>query len=254
MKKLAEGALFLSPLLLILILVLLSFKSSPWKSQPLKNTITPKVRPTVLPQSKFEYVFYELEDYSKLNLINNDKKKQSSDLISTNNCQVAINGGFYDIDHQPLGLMIIDQTELYPALESGLLNGFLWLSQLGAFGITDTLPSVEMELALQTGPLLYQNGSLLPLEIKNDKLARRSVMATLSNGNLLLMIIYDSQSVFLGPKLEALPAVLQEFADENNLVIIDAINLDGGSASMFKNDQKYLSEYKSIGSLFCVTE
>ena len=254
MKKLVELIVFLSPLLLILILVFISFKSSPWKTQPIKNPVTIKMKPTVLPESRFEYLIYELADYSKLSLIDNNKQQESIKLVETNDCKVAINGGFYDLKNRPLGLMIIDQQELYPTIESELLNGFLWLSQLGEFGITDILPNIDLELSLQSGPLLFQNGSPLPLSILNDKLARRSVMATLDDGNLLLVTIFDGQSAFLGPYLKQLPTVLQEIADENDLVIIDAINLDGGSASMFKNNKRYLSEYKSIGSMFCITE
>ena len=254
MKKILEGLFFLLPIAVIGVLVYFGINASPSHDKPLKNQATPQPTTAQVNDQKFNYYSYKLSDLNMLKIINNSKKQESKSILLENNCEIGINGGFYDENNNPLGLLIIDQEILFPSKNSLLLDAYFWLSSLGGFGITRDLPEQELQLALQSGPLLIENGEANLLKINNDKQARRSVLASLGNGNLWLLIVFDVNSVFLGPKLADLPQVVLEIAQKENQVVIEALNLDGGTASMFKNSEVYLSEYKPVRTFFCVTK
>jgi len=255
-KRALEVLFFLIPVGLIVVLAYISFNAVIEKPQKLTLDITPTIKsqPAGLAKSKTVYYTFELVDLADLKLIVNSSKKEAEDLIAEHNCLAAINGGFYAENYQPLGLVVNDGQELSPAVESELLNGYLWLSSLGGFGITRSLPESDLNIGLQSGPLLFENGIKQNLEIANDKQARRSVVAVLKNGNLWFLTIFNRDSVFLGPHLADLPNALEEIAAKEGLVIVDALNLDGGSAAMFKNAEIFLNEYKPVGEILCVVK
>lgn len=252
MKKLLEALFFLLPVVLVIGLIYLWFKADAPKMQALK--VSPTTKPTTVKQSSgIGYYGFEVKDLNKLKLLVNFEFVEAKNLLSENNCQLSLNAGFYGKDNKPLGLVVSENEVLSEKVDSELLNAYLWISDLGGFGITQELPNTQIKTAVQSGPLLFVNGEKRQLTINNDKQARRSVVATLANGNLWFLIIFDKTSVFLGPKLANLPTTLEIIAETENKVIIEAINLDGGTASMYKDNQVFLNEFKPIGSLFCVT-
>lgn len=252
MKKLFEALFFLLPVILVIGLIYLWFQADAPKIQVLK--VSPTTQPTTVKQSSgVSYYGFEVSNLERLKLIVNSSFIEANTLIKNNNCQAAINAGFYGKDNKPLGLVVSESEVVSEKVNSELLNGYLWISDLGAFGITEELPNTQLNTAIQSGPLLFFNREKRPLAIKNDKQARRSVVATLANGNLWFLIIFDKTSVFLGPKLSNLPASLEKISEVENKVIIEAMNLDGGTASMYKDNQVFLNEFKPIGSLFCAT-
>lgn len=201
----------------------------------------------------FAYALIRVKDINALKLINNQKKVGSDQLIKQHNCKQATNGSFYDQQNNPLGLLLIENETISPAIESELFNGYWWLSLLGSLGIDVDLPDIELQYALQSGPLLILNSEPLKLSINNDKLARRIMVVTTTDEPMIFLAIYDPNSVFDGPKLADLPLILQEIAKQENVLFVEALNLDGGSASMLKNLELYLNEFKPIGNMFCLT-
>jgi uncharacterized protein YigE (DUF2233 family) len=252
MKKLLEVVFFSIPLLIIIFLIYLWFNADPFQPEKLTLTSDAKTKPKTLKNTEISYHAFRLEDLSRLKLAVNSEMIASEKLINNNNCYAAINAGFYGENKQPLGLIIVDEEEVAPPAESSLLNGYLWISSKGGFGITSLLPDEEFSLAFQSGPLLYESGVRQELKINNDKSARRSVAATLADGSLWLLIVFDQESLFLGTYLQKLPKVIEDIAEKEDVVIIDAINLDGGTASMYKDSKVFLNEYKPIGSMLCV--
>ncbi|KKW11013.1 MAG: hypothetical protein UY49_C0010G0009, partial [Microgenomates group bacterium GW2011_GWC1_49_7] len=78
------------------------------------------------------------------------------------------------------------------------------------------------------------------------------MVAAKTGEGFLFLTVYKEDSVFEGPLLADLPKVIQKINTEENLGIVDALNLDGGSASAFDNGETSLSELTPVGSLFCV--
>ncbi len=223
-------------------------------STPVPNdTIsTQKLSTVTVHEETYVYAFFETTSTARISLVPNFSEKMgSSTMIGDLGCQQAINGGFYDTSDRPLGLFITNNQTLRNQVANTLINGFIWATRNGAAGITRELPAGPFAFALQTGPLLMLNGSALPLKLKSDEHARRMVAAKTPKG-FAFIALYSEDSAFGGPFLVDLPEVIQAIDVREHFDMIDAINLDGGSASAFANGETTLSELKPIGSLFCV--
>ncbi len=221
-----------------------------------KNQASPypqeeKLNTTSYNGKEFSYDFFVVDNLQKLSLLENKDKKDAKELIADNSCHQVINGGFYDTENKPLGLFISAGEEVYPQISSDLLDGFLLITQNGNFLIDKVLPTEDLRIGLQSGPLLIKKTKVLSLNIKNDKLARRMV-AMQTKEDLLFLTVFEKEARFSGPMLADLPLVIKQIADKEKLAIINALNLDGGAASVFKSKKIFLNEYDLVGSLFCV--
>ncbi|KKR02775.1 MAG: hypothetical protein UU25_C0005G0009 [Microgenomates group bacterium GW2011_GWB1_40_9] len=215
-------------------------------STPLPTTLV-KTSTVTRKDITYGFEYFEVTDISKLTLIENFTQKKSSELLmKENNCQYAINGGFYDIDNKPLGLFINSQLKT-KSINSALVNGYVSITNKP---IIDFNHSDKSKVALQTGPMLMMDRNKLKLAIANDEYARRMIAGISSNGTLVFMTLFIQETKVQGPKLADLPDILKL----TNLDIVSAINLDGGNASMFKNTNIYIPEVSSIGAIFCVNE
>jgi len=252
MRRLIEVLFFLFPLLILVGLIFVYQNSTIPKANPQKTKTTSV--PTKKPKQtdRFQYVYFRLNNLARLKLIFNRENEDVSVILERENCQAALNGGFYDKEKNPLGLLVTEGKEISPARESALFNGYLWLTKEGAFGITAELPESEFNLALQSGPLLFEGGVEQKLSIENDKLSRRSLVAYLSTGEIILLTIYDPNSLYSGPYLAKLPALLANIALLEDFTVVDALNLDGGSSSFYRDKELFLNEYRTVKSLFCV--
>lgn len=179
-------------------------------------------------------------------------KKNASTIVSENNCSLAINGGFYQKDSQPLGLFKIGEKTLGQVIKSNLVNGFFWQTK-DTRQINFTYPEEEdFDFIFQSGPIFSLPRSQ-PVKIKDDKQARRSLIGEAKDRALYFIVLYDKDNLFSGPLLKDVPMIisqkeLRQFADFTTL-----LNLDGGSASFFySQDLITLSELISVGSLLCV--
>lgn len=255
MRKILELVVFILPVLILIGIVYVLLNGEMLPNLPQKAA-----KPTIVSQrlktseNSFDYYFVVFDNLTKLRLIDNENQSAASKVFADNGCIAGINGGFYGKDNEPLGFLVSDGIEVAKEQKSDLLNGYIWLSDLGGFGITQSLPESKFELALNTGPLLYLEGNLQQLEIVADKMARRSIIGTLSDNSLFFLTVFDSQSVYLGPKLSELPKTLEQIAEKEGWQIIEAINLDGGTASAYKDQDNSLWEFKPVRSVFCLTE
>ncbi len=234
----------------LLLLILSWFNSTSLPAAP--QTTVPTYKIVEYQDASYGYGIFSVSENQKLKLIPNyDVQEASEKLIAENNCSLAINGGFYAQDNTPLGLVLADSTEFSKARSSDLFNGFLSVSADDHNLISDTYPG-SAKIILQSGPRLIINQKIVNLNLHDDKLARRTVAATTAAGQLVFMTIFHSQTEMSGPLLENLPTLVQMVASREQLQINEAVNLDGGNASMFHSPALSLAEVNSIGSMFCV--
>jgi hypothetical protein len=132
-----------------------------------------------------------------------------------------------------------------------LFNGQLVASQSGGIAIVDQSACGNWSNLIQTGPLLYLNGVNRSVPLKNDEPKRRIIAATSADHDPIIMIVVTPDSLYSGPYLRDLPAVISAIASKEGFTIQDAINLDGGSASVFKNETNYFRELKTVGTFLC---
>jgi uncharacterized protein YigE (DUF2233 family) len=226
---------------------------------PLVDSEIPSETPT--PATKHPSIRYGDREYSygitiasppMVTLFPNYAERRSSQIVmEANQCKQAISGGFYDTNNAPLGLFHANGTTLAPAKANALFNGFFSIDEKQLPIISDAVPE-HSRIALQTGPLLFFDEAPLPLRIKNDEHARRMAVAITTDRRIVFLSVFSEEGVFDGPLLGDLPAVIESIGQKESLTIISAINLDGGSASAFYNEQTRLAELTPIGSLFCI--
>ncbi len=256
-KKLFIGIAVISAI--IIGLRLSSDSSKPTNNQ--QPTLSPSPTPSPLPDQTIDYSvkgkmfrasWFTVSDIGKVFLYSNlDQKQTASEFISDKKCKEAVNAGFYTKEYKPVGLFVSEGKTLRDFTPNALFNGIVSISENNEARFLDSPPS-NTRIALQTGPFLIRDRQQMALRIQNDQSARRIAVGLTSNNTLLYMAFYDPENVYEGPLLNELPADLQEFQKQTGIMINDALNLDGGSASAFYTKGLFLQELTPVGSFFCI--
>ena len=188
----------------------------------------------------------------EVNLFSNLKEQKLSEEIKVNkSCKILVNGGFYSKENTHLGLFTTDFETISKPIQSATLNGFLWIKSDNV-SIQDNVPDNNPRIVIQSGPLIMLNNETLPLKINNDEPNRRIVAGTTPNNKLIFLAVYRDGSIYQGPLLGQLPEIINLFQKQTGIKIVNAINLDGGSASIFISDYDRLNELSHVGSYFCI--
>lgn len=187
---------------------------------------------------------------------NFSEKLFGENIAKDNNCDVAINGGFYKGDHTPLGLFMTQGNTIRKAVKSSVANGFFWQEKLGARHTSPQAP-VNLEnlnFILQSGPYFKVRNRILNLI--NDGRARRSLIGEDANNNLYFISVITKQNSYSGPYLADLPVIFSLSQVQEELPLTTILNLDGGGASFFysrDNEGEFiLSALSPVGSVICV--
>lgn len=238
-------------------------KKTTLKLQPPPNVLSETdifPSPSIWPQSTVIEVdkipiriSWALVKPEEVELYSNLKEQQLSEQIKVDkSCRVLVNGGFYSKENTHLGLFVSNSEAVSQPIQSALLNGFLLIDSTDNIKISADSPDITPRLGLQTGPLLMQRSQPLLLAINNDEPARRIVAGITSNNELVFLALYKEKSELEGPLLGQLPQIINLFKNQTNINITDAVNLDGGSASVFIANYDLLRELTYIGSYFCI--
>lgn len=191
---------------------------------------------------------------ASLTLLPNFTAKESAiNIVKRNNCNLAINGGFYQKNDTPLGLFITGKDTLGESTESNLVNAFFWQNQNGRFIGRIPPENFNGDFIFQSGPL-FNLPNQNPVNMLNDKPSRRSLVGKDHQNTIYFITMYNPQSLFAGPNLADIPSLLSKPEVQSNVRLTHILNLDGGSASFFysKDGEITLSELVPIGSLLCV--
>lgn len=254
-KRRTEVKFFIWILLLILFVfgiwrsIFTSFTVIPENTQI--QTPTPKPIGTTIQfnQQDFTAFYFSPHPSQTIDLIVNfDNNKPSAEIKLEYHCLSLINGGFYKKDNTPLGLLSVGDTVYSSVIRSNTFNGFFRKS--GNSYYHDNAPISDW--IVQSGPVLFFDGNPTKLAIKNDETARRSIVALNKTGSPIFISVISKDQANSGPLLADLPYVLEKINTIKNLNIEWAMNLDGGTASVFITKEVELSELKPVGSFFCI--
>lgn len=255
--------LFVFPIIIIMISTGLFFwkKSAPQLPDKVLSAIeAPTVTPSAWKQSividfngvliRISWTIVQPKD---VELYSNLTEQHLSEQIKVDkSCSVLISGGFYSEENTHLGLFVSNFEAISQSIQNALLNGFIWINADNKITINADPPNTTPRLGLQSGPLLIQNNEPLPLAIKNDEPKRRIVAGITSENKLIFLAFYRDSAEYEGPMLEKLPEIIDLFKKQTDIQIVDAINLDGGSHSMFISNYDLLRESAIAGSYFCI--
>lgn len=206
-------------------------------------------------------IYYFETNPQTLTLSPNFIEKNPANLIFKDlGCRALVNGGFYMFketassgENVPIGLFVSSGNKISEFQNNQTHNGILSVNQFGVAQITRE-PKEGLLHAVQTGPILKENGTYLSLSLdeQRDKPARRIVAGVTGDNRLVFMAFVDDKTSFSGPFLADLPEILSKLEEETGLVLADAVNLDGGAASAFYAGNISISEVSPIGSYWCV--
>jgi uncharacterized protein YigE (DUF2233 family) len=202
----------------------------------------------------YAYGILSVSSSSAIRLIPNYAEKLTvENIMRQEGCSGAVNGGFYSVDNQPLGLVIAEHRLIANRRSSSLFNGiFLVGGDKTARIITQQNEIGNPRIALQSGPVLIASGSPSALTISGDKPARRVVVALTPTGQMIFLTVFLSDSPVTGPELADMPPIVQLIESVENIKLSDALNLDGGTASAFYSGSLNLTEINPVGSVFCL--
>jgi uncharacterized protein YigE (DUF2233 family) len=223
-----------------------------------KSTIRPSLSPSPFPSEKpekkvneYAYELFQADASTIFILPNYEKREDSTTLVESHQCRYAINGGFYDTNNKPLGYLVEAGSLLNPVHASQLLDSYFAINFHGAPSITFDVPATS-SAAFQSGPMLVHNETPLTLTIRNDEHARRMIAGTLRDDRVVFITIFNPESVFDGPLLADTPDLLGKIQKQESLTLTNAVNLDGGSASVFYSPERTLKELTPVGALLCI--
>jgi exopolysaccharide biosynthesis protein len=134
---------------------------------------------------------------------------------------LVVNGGFFDENAHPLGLVVGDGKEMSPLRK---VDQGLFLISMGKPVIQharDPLPA-GVETALQSGPRLVVNGRALQLK---PQVSRRTSICLPGDGTVMLVVFPTAIS------LSDLAASLARPTADGGLGCWSALNLDGGPST-----------------------
>jgi exopolysaccharide biosynthesis protein len=139
----------------------------------------------------------------------------------------GVNGGYFDPQDVPLGLLISDGKTIAPLRKARLLSGVIVVSkgrvELLRYG--EYSPKKKAVAALQCGPFLVDGGQRVP-GLNDVRSARRSFILT-GGGDRAAIGFCSSVTLEEMGEILGMPGVVPD------LKVRRALNLDGGSSSAF---------------------
>lgn len=142
-------------------------------------------------------------------------------------CLAGVNGGYFDPEYAPVGLLISDGQLIAPLRKARLLSGVVSTSN-GRIQIqrpTEFSMKTKPTAARQCGPFLVDRGKAIA-GLNDTRAARRTFVAT--GGGDQALLGYATQVT-----LAQLGALLATPTLAPDVKIQRALNLDGGSSSAF---------------------
>jgi uncharacterized protein YigE (DUF2233 family) len=221
----------------IVVLLLVSAAKAQWKQI--------STQPEPSPQRGLEHRYIVVEDSAagdraslelaifstkscRLRIIDQatEPRMDLAEVMSRGNFLAAVNGGYFDPDYRPIGLLIVDGTMIAPLQKARLLSGVLsalakkvQISRVAEFSMAQ-----KPDAAVECGPMVVDLGkSVRGLEPTRG--ARRTFAAVGAGDKAALGFCSDVTLADLSSILAAI--AIPDFKIQR------VLNLDGGSSSAF---------------------
>ena len=175
---------------------------------------------------------------------NEDGNSSLAEAMTREKCLAGVNGGYFDPDFAPIGLLIADGKMIAPLRRARLLTGVLTASPRGVQIVRtgEFSKPAKLSAAIQCGPFLVDLGRGVR-GLDNSRSARRTFAVTGMNDRVALGFCSETS-------LAELATILATTGLAGDLKLQRALNLDGGSSSAFwfmrKSDEFSIPEQKSV--------
>ena len=156
----------------------------------------------------------------------NEPRVDLEEVMGRGNFLAGVNGGYFDPDYKPIGLLIVDGTMIAPLQKARLLSGVLsasvkkvQISRVAEFSIAQ-----KPEAAVESGPMIVDLGKSVR-GLESTRGARRTFAAVGAGDKAALGFCSDVTLADLSNILASIS--IPDFKIQR------ALNLDGGSSSAF---------------------
>ena len=148
-------------------------------------------------------------------------------VMALENCLAGINGGYFDPDFAPIGLLIVDGKTIARLQRARLLTGVLTASpqSVQIMRVREFSRQQKLSAAIQCGPFLVDLGRRVR-GLEETRVARRTFVAVGGIDRAALGFCSDVS-------LSDLAKILATTSLAEGFKIQRALNLDGGSSSAF---------------------
>jgi uncharacterized protein YigE (DUF2233 family) len=155
-----------------------------------------------------------------------EPRQDLEEVMSRGNFLAAVNGGYFDPDYKPIGLLIVDGTIIAPLQKARLLSGVLsaLAKKVQISRVAEFLTTQKPEAAVESGPMLVDLGKSVR-GLESTRAARRTFAAVGAGDKAALGFCSDATLADLSSILAA--TLTSDFKIQR------ALNLDGGSSSTF---------------------
>lgn len=156
----------------------------------------------------------------------NEPRVDLEETIGRGNFLAAVNGGYFDPDYKPIGLLIVDGTIVAPLQKARLLSGVLSASakKVQISRVAEFSMAQKPDTAVECGPMVVDLGK--PVRgLESTRAARRTFAAVGAGDKAALGFCSDVTLADLSNILASIS--IPDFKIQR------ALNLDGGSSSAF---------------------
>jgi Phosphodiester glycosidase len=142
------------------------------------------------------------------------------------NCLVGVNGGYFDPDYKPIGLLVVDGKTIAPLKRAHLLSGVLAASsrKVHIERAKEFSDLKKISAAVQCGPMVVERSKAV--RGLNDSRVARRTFAALGDGDRVALGFCSDVTLDDLAEILATPPC-------HDFKILRALNLDGGSSSGF---------------------
>lgn len=148
------------------------------------------------------------------------------DVMARGNFLAGVNGGYFDPQYNPIGLLVVDGAMIAPLQRARLLSGVLSASakKIQISRVAEFSLAQKPDAAVECGPMLVDLGKSVR-GLETTKIARRTFAAVTMGDKAALGFCSDVTLAGLSSILAIV--TIPEFKIQR------ALNLDGGSSSAF---------------------
>jgi uncharacterized protein YigE (DUF2233 family) len=157
----------------------------------------------------------------------NEPRSDLASVMARENCLAGANGGYFDPEYKPVGLLISDGRTIAPFRRAKLLSGVLSVAngRVRLQRVSEFSTKAKISEAVQCGPFLVDHAR--PVTGLDDSASARRTFVAIGSENAIALGYCSSLS------LAQLSHVLTSGKITKDLKIDRALNLDGGSSSAF---------------------
>jgi uncharacterized protein YigE (DUF2233 family) len=157
----------------------------------------------------------------------NTPRDDLAEVMARTGALAGVNGGYFDREDAPLGLLVSEGRVLAPLRKAKLLTGVLFASgsRVDIVRTTRFTLSDKIKAARQCGPLLVERAA--PVAGLNDSRPARRTFAAVDGAGHAALGVCSAVSLAQLSRILCLPKVA------GKMKIVRALNLDGGSSSAF---------------------